>query len=173
MNQDTNKKSSLSFTHIFLGSLISSILIIAFGIFLFSQTNDINFWSKDALKAIHGNNLCYFDEKWDSGTYLQTITSFYTTIITLLIAMQAIISWISFVIVKNSSKEAIDNSVEKELPRIMEQTSTERKLQELMTNINEQTEQDLLIQLELIRRDLEVIVELNQLETSSDDVIQS
>ena len=125
-NTNTNG-NGYGFWHLIFCSVIVSILLIAFGLLITSHVVDIKFLKDTSCSKVNLLTYCFYDTKWDSGTYLSTITSFYTTLITFLIAIQALVSWLAYAVIKNSHKNHIEESIEGELPRYFS-TLNARKL---------------------------------------------
>lgn len=68
--------------------------------------------------CIHNNiiSACYFDKTWYSSNYLSTLTSFYNTIIVILITIITLIGALAFLSIKHSAK----NQIDAQLPELTE-----------------------------------------------------
>lgn len=51
---------------------------------------------------------CYFDRMWDSSSYLSALTSFYNTVIVVLLTVITLIGALAFLSVKHSAKSHVD-----------------------------------------------------------------
>ena len=59
---------------------------------------------------------CFYGTGWDEETYLAAVSGFYSTLIAVLVAVQALVSWLAFTVIRSSNKQAISEEVEKEIP---------------------------------------------------------
>ena len=94
-----------------IGAIIA-LLVSVFAVYLFI---DLSFLSSASCGAADDYVYCFFDEKWDSGTYLSTITGFYSTIITLLIALLGVVAGLAFIVIRSSALQQAEESIEKEV----------------------------------------------------------
>jgi len=73
---------------------------------------------------------CFFSQNWDDGTYLSSITGFYTNLITVLLALMAIMSALSFVVIRSSAKGHIEDYVD----NVIEQPHMKHMFDEQISN---------------------------------------
>lgn len=94
--------------------LISSLFVI-FVFYLF--ISDTNFMKGESCVAGAYYQFCYYGEGgvWDDASYLQTITSFYTAIITVLIAVIAMVGLVATL----SIRAGVKAHAEQEMPSIV------------------------------------------------------
>lgn len=103
--------------------MLTAVVLVGAGAIVLMQFVDIRFVSEAACQHIDSLNLggkftyCFYGEDWDEETYLSAISGFYTALITVLIAVQALVSVLAFVVVKASNKSAIEDQIESELPK--------------------------------------------------------
>lgn len=122
----STKKPAFGFVKLLLCAVITTLIILLALAFLVYCFVDLKFLEDIACQRIEGTRFsphfsyCFYSEDWDDGTYLSAITSFYTTMITILIGAQAIVSWLSFIVIRNSNKQEIEAEIEKELPKFFE-----------------------------------------------------
>lgn len=95
------------------GGVFASLSIVLF-IYNFI---DIDFVQNAKCGQNGSFHYCFFDEAWDSGEYLSAITTFYGTIITILIGLLAVLATLAFLVVRTSAghhaQEAMENEVER------------------------------------------------------------
>lgn len=128
---------------LFSTAVVTAVIIIALiGLFVYhmvdfkflanTSCHQVNDW-----KFLPEFTYCFYSDKWNEETYLSSISSFYSTLITVLIAFQALISWVSFVVIRNSNKHEIESEVEKELPHYFKTKESDRVLREALESISE------------------------------------
>lgn len=59
---------------------------------------------------------CFYGDGWNESTYISAVSGFYSTIIAVLIAIQALVSGLAFVFVRSTNRRAIEDEVEVQLP---------------------------------------------------------
>lgn len=79
-----------------LAATLAALLFIYFFI-------DISFVKNASCGSNRAFQYCFFDKAWDSGEYLSAITTFYGTIITILIGFLAILATLAFLVVRISA----------------------------------------------------------------------
>jgi hypothetical protein len=120
----TSKNTGI-FQH-FLAGMVGCLLTLiatALILYLFFDTTLI-----DAKSAIEKGQclkadkigICFYDENWDSETYLAVISGFYTTIITLLIALLSIVGVFAFVVIRANAIGHADEQIKMEVERFVE-----------------------------------------------------
>jgi len=66
-------------------------------------------------------SVCFFDDKaWDAENYLSVITGFYSTIITVLIALLGGVAAFAFFAVRGSALQRAEEDIEKEIGQYFE-----------------------------------------------------
>lgn len=104
-------------------AVATAIAIIGLSAILLIHVIDIRFVSEAACHHVDTSNIlgkytyCFYGQDWDEEAYLSAISGFYSTLIAVLIAVQALISILAFVVVRASNRSAIEEEIEKELPR--------------------------------------------------------
>ncbi|APX17127.1 hypothetical protein BWR17_15665 [Phaeobacter inhibens] len=102
---------------------------------------DFNFMDAAACKQLSGSRFwskhtyCFYSEEWNEETFLAAVSGFYSTLITVLIAAQAIITWFAFVVLRGSHKTAIEEEVENELPRYFDRRTGAQALTEVVAQL--------------------------------------
>lgn len=71
---------------------------------------------------------CFFDEKWDSETYLSAITDFYSTIITIIIGLLGVVAAFSYLTIRSSTLQKTEEATEQEVRRYFETIKAEEQL---------------------------------------------
>ena len=118
--------------------LTTAVVIIGLGGLFILHMVDVKFLKDVACQDFGSSSLapkfsyCFYSSEWDDETYLAAITSFYNTLITVLIALQALISWVSFIVIRNSNKQEIESEVEKELPNFFRNKNSDAILREAL-----------------------------------------
>lgn len=131
-------RAYLTFWGLLACALTTTVVIIGVGGYTIMHMVDVKFLTDVACqdfgpsKFVPKFTYCFYDEEWDSETYLAAITSFYTTLITVLIALQALISWVSFIVIRNSNKQEIESEVEKELPNFFRNKNSDTVIKEAL-----------------------------------------
>lgn len=119
-----------------------AILIVAFifwilWVFVF----DVNNLLLDDGSCVEKNGgiSCFIktDKTWDANEYLGIVSGFYSTIITLLIAILAIFSFVGLFVIRNSYRSMIEDAVERELPNYFEKKTNEEKLKDAVYDVVE------------------------------------
>ncbi|KAA3507694.1 hypothetical protein [Agrobacterium rosae] len=130
---------------------IAATLIIILALYLFVDVDFVKNASCGSKGTFH---YCFFDEKWDSGEYLSAITTFYGTIITILIGFLAILATLAFLVVRISAghhaQEAMEGEVERYFASNATVISIEGKLSLLADTLVEQRTRELAVRLETI-----------------------
>lgn len=111
---------------IFLGYLLSAVatamvvlLLLALAV---THIVDVSFVSEAACRRFETTSwyssftYCFYGSDWDQSTYLAAVSGFYSTIIAVLIAVQALVSGLAFVFVRSTNRRSIEDAVEVQLP---------------------------------------------------------
>lgn len=111
---------------IFWGYLLVAVSTAVFlvGILVVFATHivDFSFLSDAACREVPQTRFydsftyCFYGTGWDEETYLAAVSGFYSTLIAVLVAVQALVSWLAFTVIRSSNKQAISEEVEKEIP---------------------------------------------------------
>lgn len=111
---------------IFWGYLMVAVstAVVLVGILVVFATHivDFSFLSDAACREVPQTRFydsftyCFYGTGWDEETYLAAVSGFYSTLIAVLVAVQALVSWVAFTVIKSSNKQAISEEVEKEIP---------------------------------------------------------
>ena len=130
---------------------IAATLAIVLALYHFIDIDFVKNASCGSQGTLH---YCFFDKDWDSGEYLSAITTFYGTIITILIGLLAILATLAFLVVRTSAghhaQEAMEGEVERYFASNAAVTSIEGKLGVLADTIVERKTRELAVRLETI-----------------------
>lgn len=126
MNENKISTSNIAVS-IFLGGIgtFVALLIAALAAYIFI---DISFLSNTGCNKGKDYVYCFFEKEWDSGTYLSTITSFYSTVITILIALLGVVAGFAIFVIRGSTLERGDEVIEKEVDRYFETDKAKAKI---------------------------------------------
>lgn len=164
-----NNTKNIVLTTLIVNSFFLIIIIILAYHFIDLKFISISSCAREADYVM--GRICFYSSKWDDSTYITAITSFYSTIITILISVQAIITWISFVVIKNSHKRVIEEEIRSELPNYFGKITTIEELQRiLLPSIEKQikiTNSDILSNIENYQNIL--ATKIQKLETQIDE----
>lgn len=78
---------------------------------------------------------CFFDDKWDSETYLSVVSGFYSTIITILIFLLGTVAALAFIVIRGSAFREAEEAMEKEVDRYFESSKAEGKIHKWLEKI--------------------------------------
>lgn len=107
-----------------VGTFVALLLVIFAGYTFL----DLSFLPASSCSKDDGLVYCFFDENWDSGTYLSVVTGFYSTIITILIALLGVVAALAYIVIRGSAFQRAEEAIEKEVDRYFERSSTEEKI---------------------------------------------
>ncbi|MES0826753.1 hypothetical protein [Ruegeria sp. SCP11] len=79
---------------------------------------------------------CFYGSDWDEETYLGAVSGFYSTLVAVLVAVQALISWLAFTVIRSSNKQAISEEVEKEIPYFFRTKDADPIIQDALNAIS-------------------------------------
>lgn len=91
-------------------------VILLVGMLVYWQTG-FQFLHQDACGSYKGSRFCFFDDRWDTETYLATISTFYGTIITVLVGLLAFVAAFAFFAVRASALSHAEEKVSEEVHR--------------------------------------------------------
>jgi len=132
------------------GGTVATLLIVL-ALYLFV---DVEFVKNAKCGGTGTFQYCFFDKNWDSGEYLSAVTTFYGTIITILIGFLAILATLAFLVVRISAghhaQEAMEGEVERYFASNSAAISIEGKLKALTDIIVEARTRELAVRLETI-----------------------
>ena len=153
---DTNKIQSTPWRPIFLGYLLCAVvtalvllLLLALAV---THIVDISFLSDAACRRIESTTwyssytYCFYGADWDQSTYLSAVSGFYSTIIAVLVAVQAIVSGLAFVFVRSTNRRAIEDEVEVQLPAYFGTVKAADAVKGLVTEVSSETVDQAVIQ---------------------------
>jgi hypothetical protein len=98
---------------------------------------------------------CFFDKDWNSEGYLSVITSFYTTIITILIALLGAFAAFSFITIRSSALQKAEAEIEKEVNKYFSTSRAEKRISQELRKIDDRKIKELKGQISEIRGVLE------------------
>lgn len=111
-------------------TLITMLLSILIGLLLANYIIDINFIETGACEKSAFFEYCITDSSWNSDTYLDTITGFYGTIITLLITILGLFAFFSYIQIKASALSKIEEDITIEVERYFDSIPSGKKIAE-------------------------------------------
>lgn len=121
-------------------AVVTAILVISLAALYFKINVNVNFLSNTACQQVKAApfskeyTFCFYGSEWDEGTYLSSITSFYSTLITVLIAAQSLVSALAFVVIKASNKRIVEEEVESELPKYFNTVAAVNQVREFVND---------------------------------------
>ncbi len=127
--QDKSGSNSVAENHfklksVFWGVITASVVLFV-SFYLFNFFVDIKFISSSAclreqkIFFVEGMTVCLLSDNWNDSTYLSAVTGFYSTVISLLIGILALTTWLSFAILRSSHKREIEQQVVEEVPHYL------------------------------------------------------
>lgn len=146
---------------IFLIAIVSNALTITILLLVCFIFFDAKFISLETCKLESNpnfKNFCFYSEKWNESTYISAVTSFYSTVITILVSLQALITWLSFIVIKNSHKNHIETEIQSNLPRLLNDSLNKKETKDLISN-----EIEILVSNIIDEKNKELIIENNSL----------
>jgi hypothetical protein len=150
----TAKSQKINFWICFFAGVVGGIVATLGIVLMLYLFVDIDFVKNANCGAQGSFHYCFFDERWDSGEYISAITTFYGTIITILVGFLAILATLAFLVVRISAGHHAQEAMEGEVARYFASnaavTSIEQKLGELADDIVEQRTRELAVRLETI-----------------------
>lgn len=151
---DSSKDQKTAYWTCFCAGIAGGILATLTVVLLLYSFVDIDFIKNSSCFSNGPLHYCFFDEKWDSGEYLSAITTFYGTIITILIGFLAILATLAFLVVKTSAghhaKEAMEGEVERYFTSNASIILIDEKLGNLTDKFVEAKTRELAVRLETI-----------------------
>jgi hypothetical protein len=96
--------------------LVGILVVFATHIVDFSFLSDAACREAPQTRYYDSFTYCFYGTGWDEETYLAAVSGFYSTLIAVLVAVQALVSWLAFTVIRSSNKQAISEEVEKEIP---------------------------------------------------------
>ena len=133
---------------------VSTAVVIVGILFVFAtHIVDFSFLSDAACREVPKTRYydsftyCFYGSDWDEETYLAAVSGFYSTLIAVLVAVQALISWLAFTVIRSSNKQAIGEEVEKEVPYFFKTKDADRLLQAALKEISHKAAKDALNEL--------------------------
>ena len=123
VSNKANNRSYGIFWRYLLCSVATSVALVGLAALAFLHIFDFAFLEDaacrevDASKYYNEFTYCFYGSDWDEEKYLATVSGFYSSLVAVLVAVQALISALSFVVIKTSNKGAIEEEVEKEVPK--------------------------------------------------------
>lgn len=106
-----------------LCAVVTTVSLAMLAVLFFKMNMDVKFLSQAACQQVKVTpfskeyTFCFYGSDWDEGTYLSSITNFYSSLVTVLIAVQGLVSALAFIVIKASNKRIIEEEVESELPK--------------------------------------------------------
>ncbi|WP_114011716.1 hypothetical protein [Cohaesibacter intestini] len=131
---------------------VSTALALVALLFWFFATFmvDLSFLSDAACRKVSETRFydsftyCFYGSDWDEESYLSAISGFYSTLVAVLVAVQALISWLAFTVIRSSNKQAIGEEVEREVPYFFKTKDADRLMREALNDISYQAAKEAL-----------------------------
>lgn len=144
-----NKKLPIIAISVFFGAVGSfmAMLLTAFAVYIFI---DLSFLSNASCADDQGFIYCFFDDQWDSETYLSALTGFYSTIITVLIGLMGVIAAFAFFAIRGSTLQQGEEVIEKEVDRYFKSEQSDVKLQKSIEAVGLNETENIKLRLEEI-----------------------
>lgn len=126
-------------------AVLTAILVLGLLAVVLISLVDINFLSETSCKKHEASyfldefTFCFYGKDWDESTYLSAVSGFYSTLIAVLVAVQAIVSGLAFMVVRSSSKRAIEDEVESQLPIYFGRVKAVEEVEKIVKGISEDT----------------------------------
>ncbi|MBT3306739.1 MAG: hypothetical protein HN377_09680 [Alphaproteobacteria bacterium] len=105
---------------------------MVFAIFVASRFFDFSFLQEASCREGDNYIYCFFDKKWDSGTYLSIITSFYSTVIAVLIGLLGAVVAFAYITIKGTSHQWVEDVAEKAIGRYFEKNEFHEQVFEIV-----------------------------------------
>lgn len=131
---------------IFLGYLLCAVVtsIVLFGLIAIAIIHvvDVSFLSEAACRQVQETNwyrsftYCFYGSDWNQSTYLSAVSGFYSTIIAVLVAVQALVSGLAFVFVRSTNRRAIEDEVEAQLPTYFGTVKAAEEVQQVVARVS-------------------------------------
>lgn len=107
-----------------VGASIVMFLVIFAAYFML----DLSFVSNASCGSTGEAAYCFFDDKWDSDTYLSIITEFYSTVITVLIFLVGVMAAFAYVVIRGSAMQQAEEEIEREVDRYFETGKAQERI---------------------------------------------
>lgn len=119
-----------------LAGIVGGAITILCALLIIYIFIDIDFIKNAQCSSVGRYNYCFFDSAWDSAEYLSTITSFYSSIITLLIGLLAVIATLAFLVIRASAKHHVQETLESEVQRYFETRAASQLIESQIESIS-------------------------------------
>lgn len=135
---------------------LAALVFFCFFVYLFI---DVSFISDAQCGDLGSTRYCFFDKDWDSSTYLSTITSFYSTLITVIVGFLAVVAAFAFLVIRSSARHHAQDAMEMEVQRFFQTASSVERISEEVRSVSRSVlTEELGRQLALIQGDIETII---------------
>lgn len=139
---------------IFFGA-VGAFAVLLLAVFSGYWVLDLSFLSTASCGRDDDYVYCFFDDVWDSATYLSVVTSFYSTVITVLIALMALVAGLAYIAIRNSYFQRGEETIEKEVVRFFKTDDGEMKIRKGLKTIKEIEKENIDLRLDVIEVALE------------------
>lgn len=156
---------------VFLGYLlcavVTAIVLLGSLAIVFVHFIDVSFLSDAACRRVEASNwraaytYCFYGEDWDQSTYLSAVSGFYSTVIGVLVGVQALVSGLAFGFVRSTNRRAIEDEVENQLPAYFGTTKAADEVKSVVQQVS-----DVAIEQAVVQRTSELQDKLSALENS-------
>lgn len=139
-----------------LAAICGALAVIAVLFLLAVHLIDLSFLSDAACRKVEATRYfskftyCFYGSDWNEEVYLSAISGFYSTLVAILVAVQALISWLAFTVIRSSNKQAIGEEVEREVPYFFKSKDADRLLRDVLQETSHQAAKSALTE---IRKD--------------------
>ena len=100
-----------------LAGAIGAIVVLLLAAFVGYLFLDLSLLSSASCGSADDYVYCFFDDDWDSGTYLSIITSFYSTVITVLLGLLGAVAAFTFFAIRSSAFQQAEETIANEVER--------------------------------------------------------
>lgn len=125
-----------------LVAVLTAVVLVGFLALFAMHMVDFSFLSDAACRKVETTRFsseftfCFYGSDWNEETYLSAVSGFYSTLVSVLVAVQALISWLAFTVIRNSNKQSISEEVEREVPFFFRTKDADKLLQETLMAIS-------------------------------------
>lgn len=112
-----------------LAGAIGAIVVLVLVAFVGYLFLDLSLLSSTSCGRGDEYVFCFFDDNWDSGTYLSVITSFYSTVITVLLGLLGAVAAFTFFAIRSSAFQQAEETIANEVERFF---TTDKRAKEVI-----------------------------------------
>ncbi|MFC4346982.1 hypothetical protein ACFO5Q_03910 [Kordiimonas lipolytica] len=133
---DAETERRISRKAFFLGAAGSLLAVLA--VFtLIAIFFDVGFLPEVLCDKKYPGRVCFYDDAWDSETYLSVITGFYGTIITILVGLLGVVAAFAFFVIRGDAIRQSEEAIEDEIKRYFSTVAAEKMVSTSLTKVAE------------------------------------